>query len=124
MIAIQATALPDPEALVAYSIERRIAFERAVAMSAAIDDGEPGFAVRIGSEPSREAALRLADRFDSDAHPARIVAWSGFSGDYFDVHLSGYLEYTAAAEDAYELNTLGVAADVIPLGNASDNLFE
>lgn len=123
VIAIQLQALPDSDSLLAHSIERRIAFERAIATRDAI--GLPpgsGFALRIASEPSREAAFALARQHESDAHPARVIAWSGQDTEYYDVHLTGYEHILDAADEAYRLSSLGLRSDVIPLGNAASNL--
>jgi hypothetical protein len=123
VVAIQARALPNSEALLAHTIERRIAFERAIATGDAI--GLPpgsGFAVRIASETSRAAASAIAREQASENHPAHIVAWSGQADEYFDVHLTGYAAFIDAADASYRLNLLGLRSDVIPLGSAAGNL--
>jgi general secretion pathway protein D len=124
VVALQADALPDSDALLAHSIQRRIAFERAAVVRDAISEGLPasGFAVRLATESTREAAAALARQHESEGHPARVVAWSGISDEYFDVHLTGYGDYIEAADEAYHLNTLGLRSDVIPLGGAGANL--
>lgn len=125
VIAAQAFALPDPAALAAYSVRRRLAFERARSRTTLLgDSSETRFTVRVARETSRERAIALAGRVETGAHPARVIQWDSADGAVFDVHLLDFAGYVDAAELAFELTALDLRAEVVPLATLNPEDWE
>ncbi|MEZ4216914.1 MAG: secretin N-terminal domain-containing protein [Myxococcota bacterium] len=124
VIAVQATPLPDSDALAAYGIRRRVAFERALAREevlAGAPETRAPFALRIPSGFQRDDADALAARLDSELHPARVVAWRDVDrSPSYDVQLFGFDRYQDAADEAFRLFADGLRAEVVPLAAAGD----
>jgi len=116
VVAIQAVALPDPAALVGYAVRRRLAFDQARQRQHTLRlDAGGAFGVRVAREASRERALALAQRLESEAHPARVHAWESTGEPVFDVYLLDFDGYIEAADRAFALSQQQLAPEVVPL---------
>ena len=98
------------------AVRRRLAFDQARQRQHTLRlDAGGAFGVRVAREASRERALALAQRLESEAHPARVHAWESTGEPVFDVYLLDFDGYIEAADRAFALSQQQLAPEVVPL---------
>lgn len=114
VIAVRAQIQRSPEELLADSIRRRLAFERASTRTQELAElADAPYAVLLTTRRLRADAESLAESFGDPAHPGRVVSWRHSGDERHDVYLTGFASLDAASEAAFALRERGFAPEVI-----------
>ncbi len=114
VIAVRAQIQRSPEELLADSIRRRLAFERASLRTQELGElADAPYAVLLTTRRLRADAESLAEDFGDPAHPGRVVSWRHSGDERHDVYLTGFASLDAASQAAFALRERGFEAEVI-----------
>jgi general secretion pathway protein D len=108
VIAVQASAIDRPGEQLADSIQRRLAFQRAVEQRqtpAAIADAP--YALLVATRATREAAESVVRDLSDVRRPATIVEWAHGGRILYDVYLTGFPEVAPLGTLGAHLRTRG-----------------
>jgi type II secretory pathway component GspD/PulD (secretin) len=114
VVALRAEIVRSPDELVADSIRRRLAFERATSRAAELSEfADSPYSVRITTRRLRADAESLAEGFGSTEHPGRVARFESTGEERFDVYLANFDRFDAAAEAAFALRERGFEPEVV-----------
>ncbi len=114
VITAQASIHRSPESLTAASIRGRLDFERSLA--GVTGGASDAFAVLVTSTTSRQDAERIASELAADGDTeARVVAWSWYDVERFDVYATGFESLSEAAAASNRLRSRGWRPRVVAL---------
>jgi general secretion pathway protein D len=114
VVALRAQIQRRPEELVADTIRRRLAFERATSRAGELRElGDSSYSVRVTTRRLRADAESLAEAFGSAEHPGRVARFETDGEERFDVVLVGYESFDAAGDAAFALRARGFEPEVV-----------
>ncbi len=114
VISLRAQIQRRPEDLLADSIRRRLAFERAIARTRELGElSDAPWAVLLSTRRLHADAETLAQGHADPAHPGHVVSWLSGAEERHDVYLTGYASLAEASEAAFALRQRGFEPEVI-----------
>lgn len=121
VIAARARRLSTPAELVADTIRRRLAFDRALARERNLPDpGDAPFGVRVTTRSLEADAQAIATDLEGKGHRTRIHRWLGQDRQpLFDVYVLGLDSMADAGELAQRLGDDGWDADLVVFSSRS-----